>query len=356
VWHGAQAKLDTPTPRSAQSVLLEKSHVPKTLLAVDDSATMRKVLEITFGGEDFRVVSADGAAGALAKMGEEPVAVVIDTSLGSDDGYALAKEVRSRNARAAILLMTSRYNPFDANRAREAGIDDSVDKPFDTQALIDKVKKAMLARETARVAAPAAPQAPPPAPVASPAQPMNVTAPLGGAPRPPAAVPQSAPQSAPSTVTGPKGWPTQRTHTLSFEGGATAAPPPAISVPTPLARTAQSGPVAPPPAAITAPAPPPPPPPPAPVAQVAHPTAVPAAPTGIPTTAPRAMERAPVTAVASANGHLAGKLDELGLSPQQVEAVLALSRELVERVVWEVVPVLAEALIKEEIVRLTKDG
>ena len=85
--------------------------MPKTLLAVDDSATMRKVLEITFGGEDFRVVSADGAAGALAKMGEEPVAVVIDTSLGSDDGYALAKEVRSRNARAAILLMTSQLQP-----------------------------------------------------------------------------------------------------------------------------------------------------------------------------------------------------------------------------------------------------
>ena len=28
--------------------------MPKTLLAVDDSATMRKVLEITFGGEDFK--------------------------------------------------------------------------------------------------------------------------------------------------------------------------------------------------------------------------------------------------------------------------------------------------------------
>jgi hypothetical protein len=36
--------------------------------------------------------------------------------------------------------------------------------------------------------------------------------------------------------------------------------------------------------------------------------------------------------------------------------VLALSRELVEKVVWEVVPVLAETLIKEEIARLTKEG
>jgi hypothetical protein len=64
----------------------------------------------------------------------------------------------------------------------------------------------------------------------------------------------------------------------------------------------------------------------------------------------------PVAAVASAavNGHLAGKLSELGLSPAQADAVMALSREVVERVVWEVVPQLAEAIIKEEITRLTK--
>jgi hypothetical protein len=60
--------------------------------------------------------------------------------------------------------------------------------------------------------------------------------------------------------------------------------------------------------------------------------------------------------VAAANGYLAGKLDELGLTPAQVEAVLALSKQVIERVVWEVVPPLAETLIKEEIARLTKES
>ncbi len=55
------------------------------------------------------------------------------------------------------------------------------------------------------------------------------------------------------------------------------------------------------------------------------------------------------------NGHLAGKLGDLGLTPQQAEAVMALSREVVERVVWEVVPQLAETIIKEEIARLTRE-
>jgi hypothetical protein len=50
------------------------------------------------------------------------------------------------------------------------------------------------------------------------------------------------------------------------------------------------------------------------------------------------------------------KLSDLGLSPQQADAVMALSREVVERVVWEVVPQLAEAIIKEEIARLTREA
>ncbi len=67
---------------------------------------------------------------------------------------------------------------------------------------------------------------------------------------------------------------------------------------------------------------------------------------------------APVSApaVAQLPPELAGKLKEIGLTPVQVDAVLALSREVVERVVWEVVPVLAETIIKEEITRLTRES
>lgn len=43
----------------------------------------------------------------------------------------------------------------------------------------------------------------------------------------------------------------------------------------------------------------------------------------------------------------------MGLTPEQVQAVLTLTREVVERVVWEVVPDLAETIIREEIARLT---
>ena len=92
--------------------------MPKTLLVVDDSATMRKVLEITFSGDDFRVITADGSAAALGRMSEEPRVVLIDTALGPDDGYALCREIRRRDPSAAIVMLSSRHNPYDAAQGR----------------------------------------------------------------------------------------------------------------------------------------------------------------------------------------------------------------------------------------------
>lgn len=285
--------------------------VPKTLIAVDDSATMRKVLEITFVGEDFNVHTSNDRAGLLAKLSENPSAVVIDTTLEGDDGYAICKEVRQKAPRAAIVLMASRYTPYDQARGRDAGADDYVDKPFDTQQLIDKVKKAIGARESSGPAV--AVQAAPP-PVAQPMPRLSQDSP----PAPPVAPPIGA---RPPYQPGPA---PQRSGTLMFAVDGPAVPPAAGAAPSPPMppKPAMPAPIAARPAAHA-----PPPAPPAAAAQI----------------------------TASTNGQLAPKLAQLGLSPAQIEGVLALSREVVEQVVWEVVPQLAEALIKEEIARLTKE-
>jgi CheY-like chemotaxis protein len=322
--------------------------VPKTLLAVDDSATMRRVLEITFSGEDFRVVTADTSNAALGKLSEDPSVVVIDTVLGSDDGYALSKEVRKRNPAATILLLSSRHNPYDAAKGRDSGADDFMDKPFDTQQMVDKVKKALLGRDSGPAStatyvgvAPAAamggaPGAPIPAPipVISPAPPPVAARPAPAAPPP---APPAKPVAPPAVG---------RANTLMFgtseaaKAGAVAptagpAAPPGPTAPKPTfgaAPVATARPAAPAPSASPAP------PKVAPITAAAAPTAPPAA----------------SSVAGKVNGQLAGKLGDLGLSAQQVEGVLALSREVIERVVWEVVPELAETMIREEIARLMK--
>jgi DNA-binding response OmpR family regulator len=324
--------------------------VPKTLLAVDDSVTMRKVLEITFSSDDFRVLGAENSQKALAHLAEEPIAALIDTSLEGDDGYNLAKQIRARDPRIAIVLMASRYNPYDANRGREAGADDYADKPFDTTGLLDKVKKAIAAREGLKAA-------PAPAPAPPAAAPGPMAPPFASTPRP--AITAAVPSRGPIAVG-------NRAHTLSFDSGPVVPAPGAAPAPTPTMQqraappAAASRPAAPPAGAplVTAVGPAP--------APKTSPVAVPS-PHNVPTAAPPAAAPAPSPAAPAVaalgavpavfvNGQLAGKLDGLGLTPQQVEAVLSLSRDLVERVVWEVVPLLAETMIKEEIARLTKEG
>jgi DNA-binding response OmpR family regulator len=275
--------------------------VAKTLLAVDDSATMRKVLEITFSGEDFRVITAENSQAAYGKLAESPAVIVVDTMLGGEDGYAVAKELHWRSPDAAIILLASRYSPYDLARGRDAGADDWADKPFDTQQLIDKVRKIVHAKEASGTGGGRVVQAttssshpyreraaamPPPIPSSS----HSVSPPARPAARASAGAASSPQRSA--------------TSTLVFGDGQQAPPP------LPTSAASQPTPVA----AASAPA------------------------------------------IASAvNGQLGAKLGELGLTPTQAEAVLALSRQVVERVVWEVVPQLAETMIKEEITRLTKE-
>jgi len=303
--------------------------VPKTLLAVDDSATMRKALEITFSGEDYRVVAADSPATAVAKLGEGPSVVIIDTVLGGADGYALCKDVRSKLPKAAIILLSSRYNPYDAGKGQDAGADDFCDKPFDTQQLIDKAKKALATRESGAGAAGPyrAPAAPPPAPVAA-------AAPAAAAPAPPPPAPPAPAPAAPAAAAAAAAASAKpRAATLMF--GATG--PGGAAAPGPIPRTDVPGNATP---------------------AVGQPAARPATPAAPAASAAPAAPVAPAVAspVAQAvNGAMSAKLGEMGLTKDQADAVLALSRDVIERVVWEVVPQLAETLIKEEIARLTKD-
>jgi len=311
--------------------------VAKTLLAVDDSVTMRKVLEITFSGEDFRVITAENAQSALGKLGENPGVFVVDTVLGGDDGYALAKELRKRNPGAPIIMLASRYAPYDQARGRDAGADDWADKPFDTQQLIDKIRKVILAKEAGGgQAAASPPTAPPAAPMPAPQQqapaPMGASAPpQGGGGGFPQRAPAPPPPMAAATGSGGSGGlgrgtqpslggsaQSVRTGTLVF--GESPNSPAVAPGPGPMPPRPAS-------AAVAAPAP-----------------------------SPMATTHGISGSVGAAvNGQLAGKLGDLGLSPAQADAVLALSRDVIERVVWEVVPQLAETMIKEEIQRLMKE-
>jgi len=321
--------------------------VPTTLLAIDDSVTMRKVLEMTFAGEDFRVVSAESADAAFAKLrSERPSIVLCDVTLEGPGGYAVCAKIKAENPTVAVLILASKQQPYDAHKGQSARADDFIEKPFDTQQLIDKVKRLATRPVDVRAASPsigpvtqpgvapvgAGPGRPPPAPAAPARAP-------GGAP--------PAPQNRPAVpgVAGNVGRSTIAYGAYAMQNPAASAAPPQAPAASPAGYGAR-------PAAPAAPSPP--------QASAAPPAAAThgtspglASPTAGLVAASSAAAAA--AAASASNGQLAAKLQHLGLSDAQVSAVLTLSREVIEKVVWEVVPVLAETMIREELKRLTSE-
>ncbi len=326
-----------------------------TLLAVDDSKTIRRVLEITFAGENYRTVLAESADDAMNKLrSERPSVALVDAGLGSSSGYDLCQQIKREAPGVTVIVLSSKQAPYDRARGSSAGADDFIDKPFDTQQLIDKVNSAARREAAARTGATAAPAPAAAAASSAFARPRTTTLAYGtnaAEPAAPAAAQTTsvgigqrsagfsgAPMATPtqpslggaaaqtSSAYGQRGGPGSLTQPF---GSQTAAAQPAAagfgaspSFPSPRTAVESA-----PPAAAAAPA------------------------------AARAPS-APAPAVATAtavDGQFAQRLAGLGLTNEQVQGVLALSRDVVEKVVWEVVPVLAETLIKEEIRRLTGD-
>ncbi|MBL8717042.1 MAG: response regulator [Myxococcales bacterium] len=320
--------------------------MPKTLLAVDDSVTMRKVIEMTFAGEDVRVVTVGTSQDALNSIRQSsPDAVIADVALDGASGYDLCKSIKDQFRGVPVILLSSKQNPYDAARGQAAGADAQIDKPWDTTKAIDLVKKVFAQGQSVA-----------PAPIA--AAPVVAAAP---APKPMFAAPAAAaPVVAPVVAMPPREAPASTVHGMPAVG---RPPPPRAPAPSPVAPPVAASPalqksitvdVSVPRAAVPAPTPTPPP-----VAPVAAPQPAPSAAAGAQVqhgTLAELAQHAPAPATGAGIGpELERKLEGLGLTPAQVDAVVALSREVVEKVVWEVVPILAETLIKEEIARLTKE-
>jgi CheY-like chemotaxis protein len=342
----------------------------KSLLLADDSTTIQKVVELALGQEDITVVCTKGADEALARARElRPDIIVADVFMPGKSGYDLAAAVRAdpNLQHVPVLLLQSLNEPFDENRARSSGANGWIPKPFQSQILIDNVKQLLAAKPATTAPGPARP-APSPAasqPAAPAAAPMGQRVPTQ---IPPAKVPAPLPVAAPRPATP---GPTSKPSVPPGAPAATTRPPPA-PVAAAQARTAAAPapaaprpPGAPAPAAVARPA--------VPAGTPRPPGAPPAAPRppGVP--APAGAVRAPGTPGPIAAGKPgvapaprppgapapAPRPPAPALTAQNHEALLRealtkASKEMLERVIWEVVPELAETMIKEELQRLIK--
>lgn len=130
----------------------------KTLLLVDDSVTIQRVIELTFANEDVRVVSVGDGRRAVEWFDTEvPDIILADVNVPEVDGFALAEYVKqsSRLRHVPVLLLAGAFEPIDQERVRATGSDGVLVKPFEPQQLVSRVKQ-LLDREPAMAAVAAA--------------------------------------------------------------------------------------------------------------------------------------------------------------------------------------------------------
>ncbi len=121
-----------------------------TILVVEDNRDVLAVITQTLSKNGYNVSRAlDGEAGLIGALDTSPALVILDIGLPRRSGLEVAAELRRRGFRAPVLMLTARDTVTDKVTGLDAGADDYLAKPFDTDELLARVN-ALLRRATLR--------------------------------------------------------------------------------------------------------------------------------------------------------------------------------------------------------------
>lgn len=115
-----------------------------TILAVDDSATLRQMVSMTLKDAGHQVIeAANGQEGLTAAKGKSVDLVITDVNMPVMDGIALVKELRKLPAYkfTPILMLTTESSGDMKQKGKEAGATGWLVKPFSPDKLIGTLKR-----------------------------------------------------------------------------------------------------------------------------------------------------------------------------------------------------------------------
>lgn len=106
------------------------------ILLVDDDEWIRDSLSMYFESEDCRISAHETAEKALAELDRRKFDVIItDYKLPGMDGIAFLEKVKKYHPNAVKIMITAYASEIDVRRAKQAGAQDLIPKPFTSKTL-----------------------------------------------------------------------------------------------------------------------------------------------------------------------------------------------------------------------------
>jgi two-component system, chemotaxis family, chemotaxis protein CheY len=123
--------------------------VPKKVLVVDDSPTVRQQVSLALKQAGFEVLEATDGADGVAKVGSDPSIgmVILDVNMPRMNGLEMLETIKAggQNAGLAVIMLTSEGQQSLIDRAKKAGAKGWIVKPFKAELLVAAVKKLLAA-------------------------------------------------------------------------------------------------------------------------------------------------------------------------------------------------------------------
>ena len=116
----------------------------KRILVVEDQEDNRRILRDLLGNAGYELIEVESGEDALAAvMTRRPDLILMDVQLPVMDGYEAAQRIKSNPEMKAvpIIAVTSYALSGDEAKAREAGCDDFVPKPYSPRQLLAKIRQ-----------------------------------------------------------------------------------------------------------------------------------------------------------------------------------------------------------------------
>ncbi|MCW4470754.1 response regulator transcription factor [Flavobacterium sp. MFBS3-15] len=115
--------------------------VNKKILLVEDDPNFGSVLKDYLSINDFEVTLAKNGMEGFEKFKKDNFDLcILDVMMPYKDGYTLAREIREKNKEVPIIFLTAKSMKEDVLKGYKVGADDYLNKPFDSEVLLMKIK------------------------------------------------------------------------------------------------------------------------------------------------------------------------------------------------------------------------